>query len=292
MRLGQRAAAIVAVFVLGTFGIAGGASASTTATGSGSAPTAAASGTSAPTPTVPPAGTTRSTSLPSSPRVAPEDAGACTAILQAHNPPYIITPARYAACQGAGAHSSTIPSIIAAIAICSGLLITTAVSVPTAGAACTAGAVPGATTAQFCYQNGSYACLNAWSGGPFVKTYTGGPETSDTNQDFTLIHNPATDYAEIAFTGGGSWSGYCVGDSNNNPNLADAGLVSCGTSGDAGWGTNLAVGTNGCPANEVAFFDSHWSGYLGPPNGYVDGSDFFLNKPYATPTCFSVTFES
>src|ERR1700678_2134348 len=34
------------------------------------------------------------------------------------------------------------------------------------------------------------------------------------------------------------------------------------------------------------FFDSHWSGYLGPANGYVNGSQFFLNKP--TPYCFAI----
>jgi hypothetical protein len=124
-----------------------------------------------------------------------------------------------------------------------------------------------------------------------VKAYTGGLETSDTNAEFTVLHNPFTDYEEIVFIGDGSYSGDCIGDSNNNPNLADAGLVACGTaSGNGGWGTNLAYGTNGCPSGEAYFFDSHWGGYLGPANVGVNGSQFYLNKP--TPYCFSVAFLS
>ena len=86
-----------------------------------------------------------------------------------------------------------------------------------------------------------YACLNAWSGGPFVKTYTGGPETSDTNQYFTVFQNDAIGgYTEVGFIGDSSYSGDCIGDSNNNPNLANAGLVSCGTaSGNEGWEPKL-----------------------------------------------------
>jgi hypothetical protein len=177
--------------------------------------------------------------------VVPEDVGACTGILQAHNPPYVITPLRYGFCQGAGQHSNTVASFLTAVAVCTGGLVTTAVALPTAGAACTAGAVPGATllTAfEFCYNNGGYACLNAWGGGPFVNTYTG--------------------------------------------------LVSCGTAPhNEGWGTDMRMDSQVCPSGEVAFFDNHWGGYLGPPNGWVDGSHFFLNKPSSTPICFGVGFD-
>jgi hypothetical protein len=125
-----------------------------------------------------------------------------------------------------------------------------------------------------------------------VKTYTGGPETSDTNQYFTVFQNDAIGgYTEVGFIGDSSYSGDCIGDSNNNPNLANAGLVSCGTaSGNEGWGTKIVYGTTGCPSGEYYLFGQHWDGYVGPPDGYVNGSDFFLNEP--TPYCFAVTFEN
>jgi hypothetical protein len=200
---------------------------------------------------------------------------------------YPQTPIQVTAC---GVAAKTPYSVIGA-ALCAGALKLTGVSATVSAFACTAGTAAGLTVEEWCYDNGGYACLNAWGGGPFVNAYTGGPETRDTNAEFTLIHNSATDYGEIEFIGDGSYSDDCIGDSNNNPDLADAGLVACGTaSGNGGWGTNLAEGTNGCPSGEMYFFDSHWSGYLGPANNYVNGSQFFLNKP--TPYCFAVTFEN
>jgi hypothetical protein len=155
--------------------------------------------------------------------------------------------------------------------------------------ACGAGAVPGFAEEEWCYNNGGYACLNAWGGGPFVNVYRDGVESTDTHQDFAIIYNEATGYYELAYAGSEGDSGQCIGDSNNNPNLADAGLVPCGTaSGNQGWGTNMTWGTSGCPAHEAWFYDYHWNGYLGPPDNYVNGSHFFLNKPGAL--CFAVTF--
>lgn len=284
MRFGKGVAAIMAVIVLGTLGVAGSASAST----------AGAGGSSAPTPAVPRAGAMPGTPWLSGSRVVPEDVGACTGILQAHNPPYVITPLRYGFCQGAGQHSNTVASFLTAVAVCTGGLVTTAVALPTAGAACTAGAVPGATllTAfEFCYNNGGYACLNAWGGGPFVNAYTGGPEARDSHQDFVPLQNQETGTFQLAYIGAGS-SGECIGDSNNNSTLADTGLVSCGTAPhNEGWGTDMQMDSQSCPSGEVAFFDNHWKGYLGPPNGWVDGSHFFLNKPSSTPICFGVGFD-
>jgi len=147
-----------------------------------------------------------------------------------------------------------------------GALWVTGVPLIIAMPACGAGAVPQFAETEWCYYNGGYACLNAWGGGPYVNVYTGGPETSDTHQDFAVFANPGTGYAEIGFTGSGSWSGECIGDASNNSGLADVSLDSCGSSsGGQGWGTNFTWGTDGCPSGEAWFKNVHWNGYLGPP---------------------------
>jgi hypothetical protein len=138
---------------------------------------------------------------------------------------------------------------------------------------------------QFCYYDGGYACLNAWGGGPWVNTYTGGPNTQ--NNDFTLIGGSTGSNWQIEDTGGNSGSGECIGDAYNESGQADTYLDTCGT----GWGTNFTIaygtGDNGCPDNTIMFYDNHWGGYLGPPNGWVNGSHFYLNKPSSTPICFT-----
>lgn len=133
------------------------------------------------------------------------------------------------------------------------------------------------TTEQFCYYNGRYACLNANGGGPWVDTYTGGPYGPNLNLDFAISSNSGG--TQIEFIGGGAWAGKCIGDAYNSSSYADASLDSCGNNGEgAGWGTNFKVGTSGCPAGEEWFHDAHWDGYLGPPNGWSNGSHFYLNN--------------
>ncbi len=209
----------------------------------------------------------------------------CTDVLE--NFGYEITAAMIYGCElGADYPGNPIVGYLG----CVGWLWLSGVLMKHAAIACGAAPTPMFTEEEWCYYNGGYACLNAWGGGPAVDAYTGGPEISDSNQDFALIYNDATGYYELAYTGDSSYSGECIGDSNNNSGLADAGLVGCGTaSGNQGWGTNMTWGTSGCPSGEAWFYDYHWGGYLGPPNNWVNGSPFYLNKP--DPLCFAVTFE-
>jgi len=142
---------------------------------------------------------------------------------------------------------------------------------------------------QYCFYNGGNACLNAWSGGPWVKVYTGGFENRDSNEEFSEIVDNNTGWNELEFTGAGNNHGLCIGDAGNSPGNADTALVGCGsTTTDAGWGTNFRIGTTGCSAGQEWFRNVHWNGYLGPPNNWVNGSHFYLNKP--TPYCFKYQF--
>ncbi len=138
---------------------------------------------------------------------------------------------------------------------------------------------------QYCYYLGGYACVNAWGGGPWVNTYTGGPGTS--NNDFSVINNYATGDQMLQFTGGGSWNGHCVGDAYNDSGDARTSLDSCGNGGEgAGWGTNFISGVDGCQAGWAYFYNTHWGGWLGPPDNWVNGSHFYLNK--TVKYCFKV----
>jgi hypothetical protein len=180
-----------------------------------------------------------------------------------------------------------------AVGICVGGLVKNGVDRVIAQVGCTgANAHLPFTEEQWCY--GTW-CLNAWGGGPYVNEYTGGVETNDPYQIFILVNeNGNTDgsgYSQIMFGATGNpYSDDCIGDYNNNSGLADAGLVGCGSaSGGQGWGTNMEVGTSGCPTGEAWFYDVHWNGYLGP-GGSASGTHWYLNKPSAY--CFSVAYES
>lgn len=135
-------------------------------------------------------------------------------------------------------------------------------------------------TGQWCWDstgNGGWVCLNAWNGGPQVNVST---NANTRNNDFALIVN-SSGYNELQFVGGGNYSGYCIGDLNNQSGQASAGLVPCGNDGvnQAGWGTSLQGTQNGCFAGQAAFKDVHWKGWIGPPSGWSNGSHFYLNKP-------------
>jgi hypothetical protein len=137
---------------------------------------------------------------------------------------------------------------------------------------------------EFCYNNGGYACLNSWGGGPWVKVYTGGPDGTQNNY-FTAEQLNGSDPASwvIKDTAGNAWNGKCIGDAYNKPGRADTSLDPCGT----GWGTNFQA--FGCIFNGYtgfAFKNNHWGGWLGPPDKYVNGSPFYLNKPVGAPICF------
>jgi hypothetical protein len=233
---------------------------------------------------------TRNTPPPST--VRPYAGSDCTAYLESWA--YTATATRKNICNTVALASSLNHTLqAAAIGVCTGALKFTGVGIVVSGVACNLGVGLGfETSVEWCYNNGGYACLNAWGGGPFVNVYRGGPETTDTHQNFDIIYNQATGYYELAYVGSEGYSGECIGDDSNNPTLADAALVPCGTaSGNQGWGTNMDWGTNGCPSGEAWFYDYHWNGYLGPPNNYVNGSHFFLNKPASAQVCFAVTFD-
>jgi hypothetical protein len=133
-----------------------------------------------------------------------------------------------------------------------------------------------ATPYQYCdFLNLPPACLNAWGGGPYVNV-----EESDNpniqNNRFEVL-NEGGGYYQIQFVGGGQYNGYCIGDLNNDQYDAVAGLIQCRNhSGQAGWGS-LFKDASLCGTD--TFYNYHWGGYLGPVDGYVNGSHFYLNKP-------------
>jgi hypothetical protein len=104
-----------------------------------------------------------------------------------------------------------------------------------------------------------------------------------------VINNFATGDKELKYTGNSGQLGLCIGDFGNSSSDASTGLVGCGNGGEgAGWGTNMQIGTgSGCPSGQVWMFDTHWQGFLGPPNGWVNGSHMFLNKTQRI--CFVVS---
>jgi hypothetical protein len=134
---------------------------------------------------------------------------------------------------------------------------------------------------RWCY---GQAQINAWGGGPWVRSYNGCPGPS--NGDFTNITlTPSTNHA-LKFTGGGSWDGHCIGDAYNDPSDARTSLDSCGTNGQGeGWGVDMVVGASPCPSGSYWFRDVHWSGatsgYLGPVDNWTNGSNMYLNKQLA-----------
>jgi hypothetical protein len=202
---------------------------------------------------------------------------------------YTVTTARKAACAlASGVYMGTVTQSLK-IAACFGALKITGVSFSVSGLACgRSGGLAGFVGEQWCTNNDN-VCPNAWGGGPFVNAYTQGVELSDSHSEFDLMYNDATGYYELVYMGSGSWAGRCIGDAYNDSGLAYVSLDSCGTaSGNQGWGTNLDIGTSGCPSGEAWFYDYRWNGYLGPIDNPGNGSHFYLNKP--SPYCFQLWF--
>jgi hypothetical protein len=127
-------------------------------------------------------------------------------------------------------------------------------------------------------------CLNAWGGGPYVNVETN-PNIVIQSNLFKISYEQ-DNLVELQFVGGGPWSGECIGDAKNLPGNANASLNPCGTNGaNAGWGTQFSLFSMGTQGD--AFYDSHWSGFLGPLNNPVNGSPFYLNKPKDAPLYFT-----
>lgn len=149
---------------------------------------------------------------------------------------------------------------------------------------------------QIC--NSSAECLNAWNGGPFVKSY--GYSPSIVNNDFTFVNNinecnggittstcPGHGIAAgqgigaLKFTGSGPWVGRCIGDAYNDQNNASSSLDACpgGANGNGGWGVNVVwVTHNTCAGSDVIIYDIHWNGYIRWPNGTQNGQTVYLNN--------------
>jgi hypothetical protein len=140
-----------------------------------------------------------------------------------------------------------------------------------------------ATPYQYCTAgpDANLACLNAWGGGPYVNVEESNNPNIQNNR-FQVLPE-ANGYYQIQFVGGGQYNNYCIGDAGNVPGNADTGLVVCNTiAGGAGWGTLFRDRSNLCGSTgygPFAYYNSHWKGYLGPVDGFVNGSHFYLNKP-------------
>jgi hypothetical protein len=216
------------------------------------------------------------------PRVHPHAAGECETYVGAR---YEVTALVKVGCQaGATSIVGAAPhvSISIQLAVCAGFLTAAFIDAVTLTFACFLAVGPSLISTQYCGPNFGNDCLNAWGGGPYVNVYTGGDETSDTNQNFMVIaeNGDQNGTAEIMYTGHGSWNGRCIGDASNDSTLADVSLDACARPGQtAGWGTQFTWGTSGCPSGTVWFHNNHWPGYLGPPDNAANGSHWYLNKP-------------
>ena len=144
---------------------------------------------------------------------------------------------------------------------------------------------PGAAHAQGSGNQWYYggAWINAWNGGPWVKVYLNSSHGGGSNDDFTLISNGG--HWQLEFTGNGP-SGYCIGDAYNDPNHADTSLNPCGGvigGGPYGQGTGFII-SQPCGKGSYAFENEHWTSvirepaFLGPPDGFTNGSLFWLNN--------------
>jgi hypothetical protein len=158
-----------------------------------------------------------------------------------------------------------------------------------AGLLCLGGAiVPAITSAAPALANGSgnqictvgYAyCLNAWNGGPWIKSYS----YSAQNNDFTFVNDihecnggittstcPGHGIAAgqgiggLQFTGGGSWNGQCIADAYNDTGDARAALnTGCPISNTGANGSNFVwVTQNTCGSAVALLYDIHWNGYI------------------------------
>lgn len=120
--------------------------------------------------------------------------------------------------------------------------------------------------------SGNHAALNAWNGGPDINVYH---SCADPNDRFTILF-PGGNNIQLEFTGGGANNGKCIGDFNNNQGTASTGLTGCNP---AGWGTLFQENLNAnCGSGQIAFWNNHWQGFLGPAQNYTDGSNFYLNN--------------
>lgn len=145
-------------------------------------------------------------------------------------------------------------SRIAAIGVTAALLT---------GGVAVASAVPAHASGmtEYCDSIVGGYCWNAWAGGPLVKAYTPG-----TQNDWFQVNSLGGGYYDIEDMNTGTY----IGDNNNDPNDAKAGLVGYG-----GWGWKFSLA--GCEGITGAYiYDNfHWGGHISIND--TDGSQAFLN---------------
>jgi hypothetical protein len=130
---------------------------------------------------------------------------------------------------------------------------------------------------QWCAKSGygTLACLNAWSGGPWVKVSGRGAA----NNYFNLIQD-GTGNSYFKFTGPGNWYNHCIGDAYNDPNQKHlSSLNPCGR----GWGTYFNAYT-ACDNYTGWTFKNVHSGKFLSLSGFTSGSSVYLDSN--TPTCW------
>jgi hypothetical protein len=154
-----------------------------------------------------------------------------------------------------------------------------------------------------CAYGGNPQCLNAWNGGPYVKTYT----TPASNENFVVetINGrcvPNSPYTTNNCPLSGTPSGYlivqvtyggnqCVGDLNGESGDAVAsafdGCNSTGSGYGGAYGTVFILNPDGCPGNTQQLVSIHWSSSWSSKYGLGfsggNGTQVYLNV-YG-PTC-------
>jgi hypothetical protein len=169
----------------------------------------------------------------------------------------------------------------------------------------------GAVAHQLCDVSSSTQCLNAWNGGPLVKTYS--PNFTNDNFDWQPVKGRCssanaytTANCPIAGTPAGllivqiqyfNNSTACVGDNANSQFDAKAAEVAgfcnntvTGTGG--AWGSLFIIEPGGgCPSGNYTFVNVHWSSnwgsrvWLGYPGNPVNGTQWYLNNGPSNSSC-------
>jgi len=172
-------------------------------------------------------------------------------------------------------------------------MIILAIAIAISGVAFASGAAHAGTGNQWCDDQGY--CLNAWGGGPFIKSdgypaanndFSVIPDASLCNGGFTTATCPSGfgragyPIVQFEYTNGGSWAGRCIGDAYNLSGRADTSLDTCGggSNGTGGWGVNFIQGTgNGCIPGKAVFLNIHWlPGYISVADN--NGTPVYLNN--------------
>lgn len=193
--------------------------------------------------------------------------------------------------------------IVAAAAVAAGAALTI---VPTAQPA-------GAVAHQICDQSSNHKCLNAFNGGPLVKTFQ--PDVANNNFDYQPVKgrcNSGNALTNVNCPLPGTPAGLlivqlqyfntsqsCVGDNANLSGDAKAaefsGFCNNTVTGSGGaWGSLFILqpnGGGGCSGGYFALINVHWSGsynnpaWLGYAGNPANGTQWYLNNGANNSSC-------